>query len=404
MWREGLRRSGMDERTIDRACDAIADQFVPWQESTFPGLLGNVIAGRIANRFDLGGTNCALDAACASSLAALSMAMAELRSGHADTILTGGVDALNDMLMFLCFSQTPALSLTGDCRPFSDQADGTMLGEGVAMLALRRLEDAERDGHRIYAVLRGLGSSSDGRAKSVYAPRPEGQSMALRRTYEDAGYSPTTVGLVEAHGTGTVAGDAAEFAALREVFREAAPSGTQWCALGSVKSQIGHTKAAAGAASLVKAVLALHHRTLPPTIKVQRPNPALQLETSPFYLNTGDPAVVPPRRSPAPGIGQQLRLRRQQLPRDDGGVQRARRRRRAWTPRRCGCCSSRAAMRPSFEPKSPPCRRSSAPPRSSRRSPARRRPASRAMRPSASRWSCRISDNWPRSAPRPRTC
>ena len=286
MWREGLRRSGMDERAIDRACDAIADQFVPWQESTFPGLLGNVIAGRVANRFDLGGTNCALDAACASSLAALSMAMGELRSGYADTVLTGGVDALNDVLMFLCFSQTPALSLTGDCRPFSDQADGTMLGEGVAMLALRRLEDAERDGHKIYAVLRGLGTSSDGRAKSVYAPRPEGQSMALRRTYEDAGYSPTTVGLVEAHGTGTVAGDAAEFAALREVFLEAAPSSTQWCALGSVKSQIGHTKAAAGAASLVKAVLALHHRTLPPTIKVQRPNPALQLETSPFYLNT----------------------------------------------------------------------------------------------------------------------
>ena len=286
MWREGLRRSGMDEATIDRACDAIADQFVPWQESTFPGLLGNVIAGRVANRFDLGGTNCALDAACASSLAALSMAMGELRSGRADTILTGGVDALNDVLMFLCFSQTPALSLTGDCRPFSDQADGTMLGEGVAMLALRRLDDAERDGHRIYAVLRGLGSSSDGRAKSVYAPRPEGQSMALRRTYEDAGYSPTTVALVEAHGTGTVAGDAAEFAALRDVFTEAAPSSTQWCALGSVKSQIGHTKAAAGAASLVKAVLALHHRTLPPTIKVQRPNPALQLETSPFYLNT----------------------------------------------------------------------------------------------------------------------
>ena len=131
MWREGMRRAGMDDAAIDRACEAIADQFVPWQESTFPGLLGNVIAGRIANRFDLGGTNCVLDAACASSLAALAMAMNELRTGAADTVLTGGVDALNDVLMFLCFSQTPALSLTGDCRPFSDRADGTMLGEGV---------------------------------------------------------------------------------------------------------------------------------------------------------------------------------------------------------------------------------------------------------------------------------
>ena len=133
------------------------------------------------------------------------------------------MDALNDVLMFLCFSQTPALSLSGDCRPFSDQADGTMLGEGVAMLALRRLDDAERDGHKIYGLIRGLGSSSDGRAKSVYAPRPEGQALALRRAYEDAGYSPATVELMEAHGTGTIAGDAAEFAALAEVFGAAAP-------------------------------------------------------------------------------------------------------------------------------------------------------------------------------------
>jgi polyketide-type polyunsaturated fatty acid synthase PfaA len=285
MWREGLRKLGMEEEQLERACDAIADQFVPWQETTFPGLLGNVIAGRVANRFDLGGTNCALDAACASSLAAVAMAVGELQSGRADTVLTGGVDALNDVLMFLCFSQTQALSLSGDCRPFSHDADGTMLGEGLAMLALRRLEDAERDGHRIYALLRGIGTSSDGRSKSVYAPRPAGQMLALRRAYADAGYGPETVELLEAHGTGTVAGDAAEFAALNQVFAEAAPDRHQWCALGSVKSQIGHTKAAAGAASLVKAVLALHHRILPPTIKVERPNPAMELAVSPFYLN-----------------------------------------------------------------------------------------------------------------------
>jgi polyketide-type polyunsaturated fatty acid synthase PfaA len=286
MWRAGLLAAGFDEDTVDAACSAIADQFVGWQESTFPGLLGNVIAGRIANRFDLGGTNCVLDAACASSLAALAMAIEELRSGRADTVLSGGVDALNDILMYMCFSQTPALSLTGDCRPFSDRADGTMMGEGLAMFALRRLEDAERDGHKIYAILRGMGSSSDGRAKSVYAPRPEGQMLALRRAYEDAGYGPETVELVEAHGTGTVAGDAAEFAALHEVFAAADPSRTQWVALGSVKSQIGHTKSAAGAASLAKVILSLQHRTLPPTLKVERPNPSLQLASTPFYLST----------------------------------------------------------------------------------------------------------------------
>ncbi len=187
--------------------------------------------------------------------------------------------------MFMCFSKTPALSPSGDCRPFSDQADGTMLGEGVAMFALQRLEDAERDGNEIYAVIRGIGASSDGRAKSVYAPRPEGQALALRRAYEAAGYEPETVELVEAHGTGTKAGDAAEFGGLRMAFG-AGDARKQWCALGSVKSQIGHTKAAAGGAGLFKAVMALHHKVLPPTIKVDRPNPNLKIEESPFFLNT----------------------------------------------------------------------------------------------------------------------
>jgi polyketide-type polyunsaturated fatty acid synthase PfaA len=286
MWKAGLLASGMDEASVEQACDAIADQFVEWQESTFPGLLGNVIAGRIANRFDLGGTNCVLDAACASSLAALSMAMEELRAGRSDTVLSGGVDALNDILMFMCFSQTPALSLTGDCRPFSDRADGTMMGEGLALFALRRFDDALRDGHKVYAVLRGIGASSDGRATSVYAPRAEGQAIALERAYADAGYGPETVELLEAHGTGTVAGDAAEFRSMRTVFGAADPERVQWCALGSVKSQIGHTKAAAGAASLAKTILALHHKVLPATLKVDRPNPQMEVESSPFYLST----------------------------------------------------------------------------------------------------------------------
>ena len=161
-----------------------------------------------------------------------------------------------------------------------------MLGEGLSLFALRRLSDAERDGDQIYAVIRGLGSSSDGRAKSVYAPRPQGQALALRRAYEAAGYGPQMVELMEAHGTATPAGDAAEFEALRTVFSEDGRSEPQWCALGSVKSQIGHTKGAAGAAGLFKAAMALHHKVLPPTIKVERANPQLQIESSPFYLNT----------------------------------------------------------------------------------------------------------------------
>lgn len=284
-WLKGLRESGVAETEAQQICDRIAENYVSWQENTFPGLLSNVVAGRIANRFDLGGTNCTVDAACASALAALSVAVGELTLGAADMVITGAVDTLNDHTTYQCFSKTHALSPTGDCRPFSGTADGTMLGEGVAMFALKRLEDAERDNNRIYAVIRGIGSSSDGRGTAIYAPLPEGQVAALRRAYRVAGYSPDTVGLVEGHGTGTAAGDVAEVTALRQVF-SAAGSEKQSCALGSVKSQIGHTKACAGGAGLLKAILALHHKTLPPTIKVDRPNPALELENSPFYLNT----------------------------------------------------------------------------------------------------------------------
>ena len=285
-WIKGLRQAGLPESKVQEACARIADQYTPWQESTFPGLLGNVVAGRIANRFDLGGTNAVTDAACGSTLAAMTMGLNELYLGHSDVVIAGGVDTFNDIFMYMCFSKTPALSASGDCRPFSDAADGTMLGEGLAMFALKRLDDAERDGDEIYAVLTGLGSSSDGRAKSIYAPVSEGQAKALRRTYERAGYSPSTVELMEAHGTGTKAGDAAEFGGLSLVYDAAGREDRQWCALGSVKSQVGHTKAAAGAAGLFKIVMALHHKVLPPTIKIDRPNPKLEVEQTPFYLNT----------------------------------------------------------------------------------------------------------------------
>ena len=307
IWLKALRESGIPEDEAIVVCDRIADHYTPWNESTFPGLLGNVVAGRIANRLDLGGTNCVTDAACASTFSALAMAVQELQLGDSDMVISGGVDTMNDIFMFMCFSKTPALSPTGDCRPFSDKADGTMLGEGLGMFALKRLEDAERDGDQIYAVIDGIGSSSDGRSKSVYAPRPEGQAVAIRRAYAKAGYGTDTVELVEAHGTGTVAGDAAEFRGLGAAFDESGRIDRQWCALGSVKSQIGHTKAAAGAAGLFKAVMALHHKVLPPTIKVEKPNPAMKIEESPFYLGTrARPWVRPsdyPRRASVSSFG-----------------------------------------------------------------------------------------------------
>ncbi len=265
--------------------EQLFERLPEWTEDSFAGLLMNVAAGRIANRLDLGGTNYTVDAACASSLGAIGLGVRELQGGTSDMVLAGGVDAIQNPFAYLCFAKTHALSPTGRCRPFDASADGIAISEGFATVVLKRLADAERDGDRIYAVIRGVGAASDGRDRSLTAPRPEGQMRALRRAYAQARVSPATVGLVEAHGTGTVAGDGAEVEALSTVFGEHSEE-RQWCAIGSVKSMIGHTKATAGVAGLIKAALALHHRVLPPTIGVSEPNPKADFPASPFYVNT----------------------------------------------------------------------------------------------------------------------
>jgi acyl transferase domain-containing protein/NADP-dependent 3-hydroxy acid dehydrogenase YdfG/acyl carrier protein len=306
IWRRALQAAGVDDATADDVVRRIGDAYVGWQENSFPGLLGNVAAGRIANRLDLGGTNCVVDAACASALAALDLALHELADGRCDLALSGGLDTFNDIFMYMCFSKTPALSPTGDARPFDAEGDGTILGEGLGVLVLKRLEDARRDGDRVYAVIRGMGTSSDGRAGAIYAPSAAGQVQALRRAYARAQVAPATVELVEAHGTGTKVGDATELSALAEVYRGARAGGS-WCALGSVKSQIGHTKAAAGVAGLIKAALALHHKVLPPTIKVSRPIETAAPGRSPFYINTEPRPWLPrpehPRRAAVSAFG-----------------------------------------------------------------------------------------------------
>jgi len=306
IWRKSMLRCGVDPALVDVIEKDIGNHFPTWTEQTFPGLLGNVVAGRITNRLGLGGTNAVVDAACASSLAAMQYAIGDLVAGRSDVVLTGGADTLNDAFMFQCFTRTPAFTKSGDARPFDAAADGILIGEGIAITALKRLDDAERDGDRIYAVIKAIGSSSDGRSRSIYAPNPAGQAKALRRTYAAADVSPATVELVEAHGTGTKAGDVAEVTALKEVYREARPEG-RWVALGSVKSQIGHTKSTAGAAGLVKAALALHQRVLPPAAKVTEPNPKMGFEDSPFYLSpTARPwvrAADHPRRAAVSAFG-----------------------------------------------------------------------------------------------------
>ncbi|MFB2768894.1 beta-ketoacyl synthase N-terminal-like domain-containing protein [Pelatocladus sp. BLCC-F211] len=285
IWEKALKSSGLSDEDTQKVIEKIKSAYVKWDENAFPGMLANVISGRIANRLNLGGINCTVDAACASSFAALKMAVSELVEHRCDMMLTGGVDTDNSITAYISFSKTPAVTPSGVVRPFDTQSDGMMLGEGIGMVVLKRLEDAVRDNDKIYAVIKGIGTSSDGRYKSIYAPRQAGQVQALRRAYEDAGFTPETVSLIEAHGTGTMAGDPTEFGSLREFFGENS-SKRHHIALGTVKSQIGHTKAAAGAASLIKTALALHHKILPATINVTEPNPKLQIKNSPFYLNT----------------------------------------------------------------------------------------------------------------------
>lgn len=305
-WKKAMKDAGIPDDAAEDAAARIAESYVPWQENSFPGLLGNVVAGRIANKLDLGGTNCVVDAACASSLSAVHLAALELQAGRSDVVVTGGVDTFNDIFMYMCFSKTPALSPTGDAKPFDANGDGTILGEGLGIVVMKRLADAERDGDRVYAVLRGIGSSSDGKGNAIYAPSAAGQRKALRNAYALAGIAPETIELVEAHGTGTKVGDSVEATALTEVYSGRRDEAA-WCAVGSVKSQIGHTKAAAGAASIIKATLALYNKVLPPTLKVNQPVEPLTSSSSPFYVNTVKRPWLPraehPRRAAVSAFG-----------------------------------------------------------------------------------------------------
>ena len=278
--------------------DGVAARLPEWTEDSFAGILLNVVAGRIASRLNFGGTNFVTDAACASSLAAVYQGVSELVAGRSDLVLAGGVDTVQGPFGYLCFSKTQALSPRGRCATFSADGDGIVISEGIAMVALKRLADAERDGDRIYAVIKGVGGSSDGNAKGLTAPLPAGQLRAMRRAYAQAGFGPRAVELFEAHGTGTVAGDTAELESTTQLIKAEGGARHQ-SVIGSVKTMIGHTKAAAGVAGLIKATMALHHRTLPPQLVGALPNPVLRAEDSPLHLiDEGRPWLGSPSGEP----------------------------------------------------------------------------------------------------------
>jgi len=261
----------------------------PASEDTLSGALPNLVAGRVALCFDVQGGNVTLDAACASSLAALDHAVKGLRLGEVDLVIAGGVDTAMSAASYVGFAKATALSGKGS-YPFDSRADGFVMGEGAGILILQRLHDAEREGRRIYAVLRAVGSASDGKSRGITAPSAEGQVRAMQRAYDDSGIDPATVGLIEAHGTSTVLGDATEFASLRRVFeagrRPGADGRPQPVYLGSVKSTVGHLKAAAGIAGTIKAVLSVASGRVPPMPTFATPAAGIDLDGSPFTINT----------------------------------------------------------------------------------------------------------------------
>ena len=270
-------------RFVENPDPRVWDRLPEWTEESFAGTLLNVAAGRVANRMDFGGLNFTVDAACASSLAAISIAVGELESGRSNFALAGGIDTVQSPFGFLCFSKTQALSPTGAPRTFDQAADGIAISEGLAVVALKRLADAERDGDRVYAVIKAVSGSSDGKALGLTAPRPDGQIRALKRAYAKAGFSPASLELFEAHGTGTPVGDKAEAETITRALR-AEGADANSVALGSVKTLVGHTKASAGVAGLIKMALSLYHRVQPAHYGVDKPIDILAASDSPAYL------------------------------------------------------------------------------------------------------------------------
>ena len=253
----------------------------PFPETTDESLAGglsNTIAGRICNHFDLHGGGYTVDGACSSSLLALANACSALAAGDLDVALAGGVDLSLDPFELVGFARTRALS-AGEMWVYDTRSAGFLPGEGCGFAVLTRYEDAIARGHEVYALIRGWGISSDG-SGGLTRPEAEGQLFALRRAYRRAGYGIDTVALFEGHGTGTAVGDAVELAALNRARRESASDTCGRAAIGSIKANIGHTKAAAGLASLIKASMALRHQVLPPTTGCGDPHPEIAGEAS----------------------------------------------------------------------------------------------------------------------------
>jgi acyl transferase domain-containing protein/3-hydroxymyristoyl/3-hydroxydecanoyl-(acyl carrier protein) dehydratase len=304
-----LARAYLGQSFDEQVEGSDAPQAVP-EEATEPlnRYVAGLPAGLLARALGLGGGAYTLDAACASSLYAVKLATDELRAGRADAMLTGGLSRPDPLYNQMGFTQLRALSTTGKARPFDERADGLVVGEGAGMFVLKRLDDALRQGDTIYGIIAGAGLSNDVDG-GLLAPSSEGQLRAMRAAYADAGWEPIDVDLIECHATGTPVGDAVEFTSLQALWGD---SNGSWsagqCVISSVKANIGHTLTAAGAAGLLKVLLALKHKQYPPTANFATPGPNLGYDASPFRVLTQprdwEPrAVGRPRRAAISGFG-----------------------------------------------------------------------------------------------------
>ena len=258
--------------------------------STITGMVPSVAPNRISYLLDLHGPSEPVETACSSALVAMHRAMAAIDAGHCDQALVGAVNTIVTPDGHIGFRKAGMLCEDGRCKTFSRYANGYVRGEGVGVLLLKRLADAERDGDHIHAVLRGSAENHGGRANSLTAPNPNAQAQLIATAVTEAGIDPRTVGYIEAHGTGTALGDPIEINGLKLAFADlyarhgAMPAQEAHCGIGSVKSNIGHLELAAGMAGVVKVLLQLRHRALAPTLHAQELNPYLELDGSPFFV------------------------------------------------------------------------------------------------------------------------
>ncbi|MBU6452351.1 MAG: polyketide synthase dehydratase domain-containing protein [Cyanobacteria bacterium REEB67] len=275
-----------DDQLIESIVQQMKAKLVASTADNIPGAMPNILAGRIANKLGFRGRSLLIDAACASSMVAIETAASDLLDRRCDFALAGGVHINASAVFFQMFCGLGALSHNDTIRPFDQDADGTMLGEGIGIVCLKRYEDALADGDRIYATICGVASSSDGFGGSVLAPSLEGEALAMEKAYSMAGISPASVELLEAHGTGTPVGDVVELQAVEKVFAPGRTQAEPWCAVGSIKSMIGHCQSASAVAGVIKTALALHHKILPPTLNVSKPNTKINWATHPCYINS----------------------------------------------------------------------------------------------------------------------